>query len=57
MIGIGALFFSDEDLKSSIKEIKEIDFLIKYQSEFIVKYIGHFVYKSRPCIVTSFYKV
>ena len=57
MIGIGALFFSDEDLKSSIKEIKEIDFLITYQSEFIVKYIGHFVYKSRPCIVTSFYKV
>ena len=37
--------------------IKEIDFLIQCQNEYIVKYKGHFLYKNRPCIVTYFYEV
>ena len=51
---IETLFILNEDSKSSVKEI---DFLIAYQNKYIIKYISHFVFERRPCIVTSFYKV
>ena len=51
---IESLVFSNEDL---VSKIKEIEFLIKSESKYILKYIGHFVYEKRPCIVTYFYKV
>jgi hypothetical protein len=51
---IESLVFSNEDL---VSKIKEIEFLIKSDSKYILKYIGHFEFKNRPCIVTSFYKV
>lgn len=37
--------------------LEKIDFLIKSESKHIVKYIGHFKCKERPCVATLFYKV
>ena len=51
---IESLVFSNQDLASTIKEI---DILIKSQSEYIVKYVCHFEFSNRPFIVTYFYEV
>ena len=39
------------------QKIQEIEFLIKMQNEFIVKYIDHFRHKNRICIITELFIV
>ena len=51
---IKTLVLTKKDLKEMLKEI---EFLISYQNKYIVKYIDHFIYENRPCIVTQFYNV
>ena len=45
----------DENEKE--KQIQEISLLKRFQNMFIVKYIDHFEYKNRFCIVTELFRV